>query len=395
MALLAAGCGFQSKIIEARQSDLNETIRATNDEQLLLNLVRLRYDETPFFLQIAGVTTSFAAGASAGVSGSFPQNAGNVLGANAGISYSEAPTVTWSLPDSREFFGRLNTPMGADQLTVLTQAGLDPALVLRVGVRKMNRLRNLEYDVRDGVYEPATFPRFVEALELIETLRREDLVDLAYGVYSTAVAGKIPLSKLDTRAIPDGLAYGMQFMTRDNPKVFEPLRMAKPLFLRFSRRADSDPRAQRLRTLLDLDPTRYSFAIIDTASSGTEGLLAEGGRLSRVFDTDKKLREIVVNNRSVVEILRFASTYVEAPSGDLSRGIVRARTSPGTSWLRIHTASSDPGNAWIKVQRDGAWFYIAEDDLDSRVAFTLLNAIFSSVVGQVPGAKPLLTLPVK
>lgn len=34
-------------------------------------------------------------------------------------------------------------------------------------------------------------------------------------------------------------------------------------------------------------------------------------------------------------------------------------------------------------------------DLTSRVGFTLLNSLFSSIVGEVPGAKTLPTLPVK
>ena len=53
-----------------------------------------------------------------------------------------------------------------------------------------------------------------------------------------------------------------------------------------------------------------------------------------------------------------------------------------------------PG-AWLAVERCGSWFYIRADDLDTRISFTLLNAIFASVVGEVPGAKPLLTLPVR
>ena len=60
MTLVAlSGCGIQSKIIEARHWELNDTIRTTTDEQLLLNIVRLRYDEVPYLLQMASVTTTF------------------------------------------------------------------------------------------------------------------------------------------------------------------------------------------------------------------------------------------------------------------------------------------------------------------------------------------------
>ena len=37
-----AGCAFQAKIIEHRHWELSDTIRQTHNEQLLLNIVRLR-----------------------------------------------------------------------------------------------------------------------------------------------------------------------------------------------------------------------------------------------------------------------------------------------------------------------------------------------------------------
>ncbi|WP_092857053.1 hypothetical protein [Albimonas pacifica] len=382
-------------MIQARHWDLNEMLRETTNEQLLLNIVRLRYDETPYFLQIGSITTSFAAGGSAGAQATLPEQAPSTFGISGGVSYAETPTVTWALPDSREMLGRLHAPMGADQLTVLTQSGLDPAVVLRVGAKKINRLRNLEFHVEDGIYVPASYDAFLEMLDLLDALLRDGAVELSYGVYSTSGGGKIPLSRLDTRAMAEALPSGMQFMTRDDPNTFEPLKLSKPLFLKFASGSDGDPRTRRLRELLDLDPTRHSFAIVDTANSGTEQLLAESGRLSRVLDGGAPLREIVVNNRSVMEILRFASAYVDVSAGDLAAGVVRARKAPPRDWLTIRQAEAAPADAWLAVERDGAWYFIRDDDLSSRVSFTILNALFASIVGEVPGAKPLLTLPVR
>ena len=48
------GCAMQAEIIQSRHWDLNETIRETSNEQLLLNLVRLRSDEIPYFLHAVG-----------------------------------------------------------------------------------------------------------------------------------------------------------------------------------------------------------------------------------------------------------------------------------------------------------------------------------------------------
>jgi hypothetical protein len=55
------GCALQTKIIQRRHWQLNDTIRATHIEQLLLNIFRLRYDDTPYFLQVSSVSTQFSA----------------------------------------------------------------------------------------------------------------------------------------------------------------------------------------------------------------------------------------------------------------------------------------------------------------------------------------------
>jgi len=393
--LVFGGCAMQTHIIQERHWQLNETIRMTHVEQLLLNVVRLRYDDTPYFLQVSSISTQFAAQANVGVNGTFPQGGNNVYGLSAGAAYSEAPVVTWSMPDSRDFYGRMLAPISADQLTSLASAGWDATRVLQVGVKKMNRLRNKEYRVDGGVYTPPSYSAFREALRLMSELSLEGLIDFAYGVKSNMGGGKIPMARMDARAIPEGLQYGLQFMTRDDPNVFEPLKLSKPLFLRFSVQSDGDPRAKRLRELLDLDPTKYSFGIVDTGNSGAEQLRSESGKPSQVMVENVKLSEIVLNNRSMMEVMLFASVLVEVPEAQIASHVVRGKSKIDGDWLTVRVSGADPSDAWVKVRYRGLWFYISGNDLASRTSLGLLDAIFQSGVGNVPGAKPLLTLPVK
>ena len=61
------GC-FGPTAIRQTRDRYNEAIRQTNDEELLLNLVRLRYNEHPSFLPVTGLNSQFelSAGADAG-----------------------------------------------------------------------------------------------------------------------------------------------------------------------------------------------------------------------------------------------------------------------------------------------------------------------------------------
>ena len=394
LPLLTAGCGMQAEIIQQRHWDLNETIRETSNEQLLLNLVRLRFDETPYFLQVASITTNFSASASVGASATIPEGSGNnVLGLNTGITYSESPTVTWSIPDSREFLGRFYAPIGADQLTLLAQSGFDLVEVFRVGVQKMNLLRNREFRIRDGEFRPDSYPGFLEAVDLMEALRKEGVIDFAHSLMTNYGGVTLPISQMDTRGVAQGMPYSLLYLSR-TPGMATPYRVSKPLFLRFTKASDRDPRARRLRELLKLRPDLYSFPITDTVDVSPEGIRAVDGKLAQVFDPEEKLTHIGLTNRSVLDILRFAAASVEVPEREVASGQARVRDMALDEYLDVRSSPEEPADAWLKVRYRGTWYFIPATDLQARTSFTLLSALFSSVVGEVPGAKPVLTLPV-
>ena len=393
-SLVLSGCAMQSEIIQSRHWDLNETIQETENEQLLLNLVRLRFDETPYFLQISSITTNFSASAAVGATGTIPEGSNNnVLGLNTGFTYSESPTVTWSIPDSREFLGRLYAPIGADQLLVLAESGFDVVEVLRVGVKKMNQLRNREFQVRQGEFIPNSYKDFLEALDLMEELRKEGVIDFAYSLMTNYGGVPLPISQIETRGIAEGMPYSLMYLSRE-PGMATPYRVTKPLYMRFTKESDQDTRAQRLRKLLKLRPDLYSFPITNTVDISPEGIRAVDGKLAEVNDPDTLLAHIGLTNRSVFDILRFASASVQVDENDVLNGYVRAQEVNLDEYLNIQFSHSEPTDAWLKIQYRNSWYFISSINLNSRTSFTLLNAIFSSVVGDVPGAKPVLTLPV-
>lgn len=393
LSILMTGCAMQAEIIQERHWDLNETIRETANEQLLLNLVRLRYDEPPYFLQLSSITTSFSAGTSVGASATLPEGGDNTYGLSGGFSYSESPTVTWSVPDSREFLGRLYAPVGADQLTLLSQSGFDLTEVFRIGVQKMNLLRNREFRIRDGEFRPDSYSEFLEVLDLMEAMQQEGLIDFAYALMTNYGGVPLPITQLEPRGVAEGMPYSLLYLSRA-PGMATPYRVSKPLYVRFTKASDSDPRAQRLRELLKLRPDLYSYPITNTVDISPEGILALDGKLAEVFDPAKTVRHIGLTNRSVFDILNFAAASIDVPEDDVAGGLVRRRDVEHDQFLDVRTAENEPKDAWLRVRYRGRWYYIPATDLPSRTTFTLLSALFSSVVGEVPGAKPVLTLPV-
>src|SRR5947209_16239064 len=60
LVLLAApGCGFGPKTLYRTRLPYNEAIKTTSEEQLLLNIVRLRYTDNPSSIAVSGIAAQF------------------------------------------------------------------------------------------------------------------------------------------------------------------------------------------------------------------------------------------------------------------------------------------------------------------------------------------------
>ena len=111
-------------------------------------------------------------------------------------------------------------------------------------------------------------------------------------------------------------------------------------------------------------------------------------------DSENPQAHIGLTNRSVFDILRFAAASIEVPEREVASGRVRMHAVELDEYLDVRSSKTTPSNAWLKVPYRGSWYFIPATDLNSRTSFTLMSALFASVVGEVPGAKPVLTLPV-
>ena len=73
----------------------------------------------------------------------------------------------------------------------------------------------------------------------------------------------------DMRALPQGEQIGMEFWKNEDDQWVARSEKTVP-FLRFAGSSTNDPRALRLRELLNLDPEKFSFPIVDVDFSPTE-----------------------------------------------------------------------------------------------------------------------------
>jgi hypothetical protein len=394
------------RLYQSTFNDYSDAISRTSDGQMLGNLVRMRYYQSPVFLQVASVTSSFSVSGNAGASVGINEGAGNNFGIDAGGSVSESPTITFSMPESGKYYGRLLAPLSAKQVTSLVLAGFDSELVFRTAVRGINGLRNMSEEYENSSAEPLAHAQFREALVLIKKLRAEGMVDLELGGKETDWSSPITIDQSNALSQVLLLGAASYAMSNDAEIVGYPdgswqtHRYEKHMALRFSPASADSPDAQRLKELLALKVDRYNFSIVEAELVNAEKPRGVLGQPPGALDPSVVWEEIGLRGRSMLEIMQVASKEVRVPGADIQLGTASADRSQNlesntgaADWLVIRSSESEP-DASLRIRHRDHWFYIDDSDLRSRETFAMLNALFAVVGGTVPGAQPIMTIPV-
>jgi hypothetical protein len=109
LCLILVGCTIGPRQLKGNRLSYNVSIQKSNNEELLLNLVRLRYMEIPSFMQVSSVASSFEYSLALQAEGGWARGDGYVdfprrfLNPLLKGSYSESPTISFTplAPDRR------------------------------------------------------------------------------------------------------------------------------------------------------------------------------------------------------------------------------------------------------------------------------------------------------
>ena len=132
LMVLPAGCTNGPTLIINSHIDYNKAVRQVMNEELLLNIVRMRYAEAPQFVEVSGITTSFSTKSGLGVEGGAVTSSGSTLGINGALEFTDNPAITMTPRQGRETATQLLGSISVTDMPYLTGAGyrLDHLLVL-------------------------------------------------------------------------------------------------------------------------------------------------------------------------------------------------------------------------------------------------------------------------
>ena len=124
--LILNGCAssFGPGALKQTHPAYNQAITKSVEEEMLQNLVRLRYRDSMSFLRISSVTASLTLATSAGLEANIVSGSGNnTISPDVGIGYSDEPTISYVPLQGEEFLKSVLTPISLEAILVMIQSG--------------------------------------------------------------------------------------------------------------------------------------------------------------------------------------------------------------------------------------------------------------------------------
>ncbi|MCZ2156924.1 MAG: hypothetical protein LC114_24005 [Bryobacterales bacterium] len=342
LLLPTSGCLMRvgPKTIRGDRFDYSASISNSYKTQMMMNLVKFRYMDSPVFLDIAQVVATYTYDVSASVN--TPDWASGVYypGASASGRWAESPTITYNPMAGDKFTKSLLAPVSPVSLFQLVQAGWPLDAVFAVAVRSMNGLHAVS-SMRMTQRPPD--PHFYEVLRLLRELQLTNTFSI----------------RVQAPQEGESEAPTVQFGRRDPDEA----NLAK---------------AREVRRMLGLNPEETEFKIA----------------FGSVQTSDK---EIAVLTRSILEIIGEASAGVEIPDSDIKDGRaiqVSAGERLGPFTVKVRSSSSKPASndAFIAAQYHGHWFWIDDRDLTSKRALAFLMLLATLAESGSSISPPVLTI---
>ncbi|HWE37223.1 MAG TPA: hypothetical protein VG406_11710 [Isosphaeraceae bacterium] len=390
-ALLCAAAGgcLGPAAVRSTRLRYNEVVRSTNDEQLLINIVRLRYADSPVFIDLPTITSQFEAAAG----GSYPGKAGSQTAFGvAGLTARDTPTLSYHPREGREIAKALLTPLSADLFNVI-HAGADVEQLLLLTLNDINDVPNAPRATVLAPQSPDDNAEFRRGLRIIVDLQERDAIELAVGTTETADGASDPISAGSLKgadllgAAKDGYVY----RARGGDRVTL-LRREKGLVLHVRPPFVGSPEMLELARALRLTPGLRQYRI--------KSELAEDGDELGPRPIDDT---IYLNMRSIMQIMIFMAKGVCVPAGHVAAGVAPTTPGPGGrpyDWTRVtaghffvHSGPRRPRDPEVAVKYRGSWFWVARDDVSSRAALAVLEVLFALQESEDKAPSPLLTLP--
>jgi len=405
LGLTGGGCAFGPRVLEKTHGRYNEAVRRVDEEQLLRNIVRMRYNETPLDLNVSSIAAQYELNGGAEARPFFaspnPTNAGvfhpfsRVL-PDATVSGANRPTITLVPADNGDAVQRFLTPISAETLIFLFQTSWPVSTVVRLWVERINGVPNASSASGPPRCDVPDFARFRRVAELVQGLRDRKLGTVHDEDHFTEVGGPLPSSAVTASATVEAAKNGLEYRPSGDGTSWALVRKERRLVVELNAAAVGDPDLDELVGLLNLQPGRLRYEVVLAPGILPDPLLVPGPPSA----------DLRMSTRSTAQVYYFLANGVEVPCEHAAAGVARQAVGPdgvpfdsravteGLFTAHAYKGHKPPEAAFVAVKYRDYWYYIDDRDQESKATFALVLQLSRLDFARQQPAAPFLTLPV-
>ncbi len=338
LLLVAAGMALSGctsigpRGLELSRTAFNTAIQQTDSEQLLLNIVRQRYNDPVMFLEVSSISSSMSRTTNLNLTGMIPGGGRpNSYTGVLGGGFTDTPLVIYSPNTGERFVRQMLTPIDLRTISLLLQAGWSVERVLLVAGESFAGHANTTQDSAD----------FRVLVDHLRTLQRAEQLTFAFEVQN----------KMDTLVMTPSASARNTDAYQQACRMMNVPADGRPIAIRLGvgERVESQPHVGLA--------TRSLYASLFFLSSGVEGPATD-----------------------------FASGVLRP------RALSGGPFDGGGDLFRVRASSTEPRDSAVKVRYRNEWFHLAATDLDSRTTFALLSMMLTLQGGDMTRVTPLITV---
>lgn len=397
------GCAFGPKVLEKSHSRYNDSVRHVYEEQLLENIIRCRYNESPFKLSVSSIAAQYelSGGAEARPFFAAPNPTGGVFKTFTSVlpditaGAANRPTITL-IPSGGDAVRRFLTPIAPETLVYLGSTCWPISTVLRLYAQRLNGVPNATS--ASGPQRPFApdFARFHRAAYLMQVAQDLHLGYVSTEDRATELAPPVAADAIAPSAAVEAAKNNLTYQRTSDGAGWVLVRKQHRLVFELSPGDVEHPVVTELSRLLNLEPGQTKFEI------QTSGDVVDPTRFP-----GPPSRELRITPRSTAQVFFYLANGIDVPREHIEAGLVTLPEAPdGTVFdtraiteglFEIHTCKGHkpPATAYAAVKYRGYWYYIDDRDQASKTTFALvLQLARMDFAAQEPTGGPFLTLPV-
>ncbi|MXV44277.1 hypothetical protein GS501_04325 [Saccharibacter sp. 17.LH.SD] len=311
--------------------DYEKEIGKQQNQEMLFNIVQLRYSMSPTLLQTSQIISgySFSRNASANISGTPWNGAGasSFIGGSVGLSYSDNPTVTYQPYSGVQFANNVLRPITPAVLFPLILSGLPVDALLQLTMQSMGGASNTTSSLGGDDAHQASV-RFTYLLRALKELQKNNALSI--------------------------LTLPPEPASKTKPAV--PARS----FLLLPKTANTELKSiqDQVRQSLQIPPNTEQAEIVYGQTASKPG-------------------QVAMITRSMLAIWQDIAGSMEVPQKLVDQGVVAPTTTHSNDRpaIIIHCSTAEPTNVYVSIKYEGYWYWVAKKDLQSKVAFSMLQFI--------------------